>query len=64
MVHHGFLQSWVADNLQTKVVDYVLEAVDQCREQSQSDQPVTVFVTGTHLTCLLMDPPPPTGVVG
>ena len=46
LVHVGFLKSWLAGELKLKVVNLVLEAVQQCRQQSKSEQPVTVFVTG------------------
>lgn len=48
LVHNGFLKSWLAGGLNGKVVTKVLEAVQQCKEQSGSDQPVTVFLTGTQ----------------
>ena len=54
LVHVGFLKSWLAGGLKVKIVNKVLEAVQQCKQQqSKSDQPVTVLVTGkvgdTHL---------------
>lgn len=61
LVHVGFLKSWLAGGLKLKVVNKVLEAVQQCRQQSKSDRPVTVLVTGevadTHLP--VTNPPPP-----
>ena len=46
LVHVGFLKSWLAGGFNVKVVNQVLEAVQQCKEQSGSGHPVTVFVTG------------------
>ena len=42
----GFLKSWLAGGLNFKVVNHILEAVQQCKQQSKSEQPVRVFVTG------------------
>lgn len=46
LVHVGFLKSWLAGGLKIKVVNLILEAVQQCKQRSKSEQPVTVFVTG------------------
>lgn len=46
LVHVGFLKSWLAGGLHCKVVNQVVEAVQQCKDQSKSDHPITVFVTG------------------
>ena len=48
LVHVGFLKSWLAGGLDVKVVSHVAKVVQQCKEQSQSSQPVTVYVTGMH----------------
>ena len=42
----GFLKSWLAGGLNHKVVNHVLEAVRQCKQQSKLQHPVRVFVTG------------------
>lgn len=47
LVHVGFLKSWLAGGLNHKVIGYIMEAVQQCKLQSKSAQPVTVLVTGT-----------------
>ncbi|KAL3143143.1 hypothetical protein ABBQ38_003412 [Trebouxia sp. C0009 RCD-2024] len=49
LVHVGFLKSWLAGGLKLKVVNQVLEAVQQCKQRSGSDQPITVLVTGHSL---------------
>ena len=56
MVHHGFLKSWQAGGLNLKVVDYVVEAVEQCKQSHKSEQPTTVFVTGMHKVCSVIMP--------
>lgn len=50
MVHVGFLKSWLAGGLKLKVVNQVLEAVQQCKQRSGSDHPITVLVTGVQLS--------------
>jgi len=45
-VHVGFLKSWLAGGLKVKVVNRVLEAVQQCNQSCKSDVPTSVFVTG------------------
>ena len=50
LVHVGFLKSWLAGGLKVKVVNKVLEAVQQCKQQSKSDHPITVLVTGLHFS--------------
>ena len=52
LVHVGFLKSWLAGGLKYKVVDHILEAVRQCKLESKSEQPVTVFVTGVEKQAL------------
>ena len=68
LVHVGFLKSWLAGGLKYKVIDHILEAVRQCKLESKSQQPVTVFVTGMQKqvtlrpsfhACLNPSPPPP-----
>ncbi|KAA6429424.1 MAG: hypothetical protein FRX49_00818 [Trebouxia sp. A1-2] len=49
LVHVGFLKSWLAGGLKHKVVSHILEAVRQCKQESRSDQPVKIFVTGHSL---------------
>ncbi|KAL3155310.1 hypothetical protein ABBQ38_010874 [Trebouxia sp. C0009 RCD-2024] len=49
LVHVGFLKTWLADGLKLKVVNQVLEAVQQCKQRSGSDQPITVLITGHSL---------------
>ncbi|KAL0050321.1 hypothetical protein WJX82_008957 [Trebouxia sp. C0006] len=49
LVHVGFLKSWLAGGLKHKVVSHILEAVRQCKQESGSDQPVKIFVTGHSL---------------
>ncbi|KAL0050037.1 hypothetical protein WJX82_003243 [Trebouxia sp. C0006] len=49
LVHVGFLKSWLAGGLKYKVVSHILEAVRQCKQESGSDQPVKIFVTGHSL---------------
>ena len=56
MVHHGFLKSWQAGGLNLKVVDYVVEAVEQCKQAHKSEQPISVFVTGMHGVCSVIMP--------
>lgn len=51
LVHVGFLKSWLAGGLKYKVVSHILEAVQQCKQESESDQPVKIFVTGKHCVC-------------
>ena len=52
LVHVGFLKSWLAGGLKHKVVSHILEAVCQCKQESRSDQPVKIFVTGMPLSPL------------
>ena len=52
LVHVGFLKSWLAGGLKHKVVSHILEAVRQCKQESGSDQPVKIFVTGVQLSPL------------
>jgi len=52
LVHVGFLKSWLAGGLKHKVVSHVLKAVRQCKQESQADQPVKIFVTGMQLSPL------------
>ena len=52
LVHVGFLKSWLAGGLKHKVVSHILEAVRQCKQESGSDQPVKIFVTGMQLSSL------------
>ena len=64
LVHVGFLKSWLAGGLKYKVVDHILGAVRQCKAESKSEQPVTVFVTGMQNQVslrprLILAPPPP-----
>jgi hypothetical protein len=47
-----FLKSWLAGGLKHKVVSHILEAVRQCKQESGSDQPVKIFVTGMQLSSL------------
>ena len=55
LVHVGFLKSWLAGNLNLKVINQVLEAVKQCKQQSnQPDKAVTVFVTGMIIITTFM----------
>ncbi|KAL0023014.1 hypothetical protein WJX79_008349 [Trebouxia sp. C0005] len=49
LVHVGFLKSWLAGGFKAKVVNRVLEAVQQCRQTCKSHAPTTVFVTGHSL---------------
>ncbi|KAL0042227.1 hypothetical protein WJX77_006708 [Trebouxia sp. C0004] len=49
LVHVGFLKSWLAGGLKHKVVSHILEAIRQCKQESGSDQPVKIFVTGHSL---------------
>ena len=58
LVHVGFLKSWLAGGLKLKVVNKVLEAVQQCKQRSNSDRPVTVLVTGEVADSHLPFPPP------
>ena len=56
MVHHGFLMSWQAGELNLKVINYIMEAVEQCKQHHKSEQPTTVFVTGMHEVCSVIMP--------
>ena len=58
LVHVGFLKSWLAGGLKLKVVNKVLEAVQLCKQQSKSDGPVTVLVTGEVMNPCLRPPYP------
>ena len=58
LVHVGFLKSWLAGGLKLKVVNKVLEAVQLCKQQSKSDRPVTVLVTGEAMNPFPLPPPP------
>ncbi len=49
LVHVGFLKTWLAGALNVKVVSHAVKMVQQCKEHSQSAQPVTVYVTGMHM---------------
>ena len=61
LVHVGFLKSWLAGGLKLKVVNKVLEAVQLCKQQSKSDGPVTILVTGEVMNpCLRPPTSPPT----
>ena len=51
LVHVGFLKCWLAGGLNVKVVTAVTEAVQHCKQQSKSGQPVTVLVTGRPQGC-------------
>jgi len=37
---------WLAGGFKLRVVNRVLEAIQQCEQQSKSDHAITVFVTG------------------
>ncbi|DBA85888.1 TPA: hypothetical protein ACH3X1_005433 [Trebouxia sp. C0004] len=56
LVHVGFLKSWLAGGLKVKVVNRVLEAVQQCKQSCKSHVPTTVFVTGIHLLIPCLPP--------
>ena len=53
LVHVGFLKSWLAGGLNQKVVNCVIQAVEQCRSQADPAEKVQVYVTGDSAQRLL-----------